>query len=204
MAAKSNDRNDKDVAEEEPGPYLAGQFLIAMPGMDDPNFARTVIYMCAHNSAGAMGLVINRSLPSMDFDGLLKQLGIEREEASAAHGTRVQYGGPVEGSRGFVLHSADYRADKTIVVEDRVGITSTLDVLHDIANGRGPRRHLLVLGYASWAAGQLDAEIQANGWLNAPADDAILFDGNLSTKWERAIVKLGILPTRLSSEAGHA
>lgn len=184
------------------GPYLAGQLLIAMPGMADPRFARSVIFLCAHNEDGAMGVVINKPLSTLDFADLLKQVGVE---AGGRGGTaRVQFGGPVESQRGFVLHSTDYRSDKSVVIGDIVAVTSTLDVLQSIAEGAGPRRRVVVLGYAGWSPGQLDAEIQANGWLSAPADEAILFDDDLSTKWERAIGKIGISPFALSAEAGHA
>ena len=183
------------------GSYLAGQLLIAMPTLIAPPFARTVIYLCAHNDQGAMGLVINKPLSSIDFPTLLDQLGIPHGDLLGS--TRVQFGGPVESGRGFVLHSTDYRAEKTVVVGE-VAVTSTLEVLQAIASGAGPSRHLLALGYAGWAAGQLDAEIQANGWLTVPCDSDILFGDDLSVKWERAIAKLGIDPMMLSGEAGHA
>jgi len=183
------------------GSYLAGQLLIAMPTLVAPPFARTVIYLCAHNDQGAMGLVVNKPLSSIDFPTLLDQLGIPHGDMLGS--TRVQFGGPVESGRGFVLHSTDYRAEKTVVVGD-VAVTSTLEVLQAIAGGTGPSRHLLALGYAGWSAGQLDAEIQANGWLNVPCDSDILFGEDLSVKWERAIAKLGIDPMMLSGEAGHA
>lgn len=180
---------------------LAGQLLIAMPSLQAPPFARTVIYMCAHNDQGAMGLVVNKALSTIDFPALLDQLGIPHGDLLGQ--TRVQFGGPVESGRGFVLHSTDYKAEKTVVVGD-VAVTSTLEVLQAIASGSGPSRRLLALGYAGWGAGQLDAEIQANGWLNVPCDADILFGEDLSVKWERAIAKLGIDPTMLSAEAGHA
>lgn len=183
------------------GSYLAGQLLIAMPTLVAPPFARTVIYLCAHNDQGAMGLVVNKPLSSIDFPTLLDQLGIPHGDLLGS--TRVQFGGPVESGRGFVLHSTDYRAEKTVVVGE-VAVTSTLEVLQAIAGGTGPSRHLLALGYAGWSAGQLDAEIQANGWLTVPCDSDILFGEDLSVKWERAIAKLGVDPMMLSGEAGHA
>lgn len=183
-------------------PYLTGQLLIAMPSMADPRFARTVIYLCAHSDEGAMGLVVNKPLPSITFPELLEQLGIDSGEE--VDKLRVHFGGPVESGRGFVLHSADFVREGTMVVDNGVALTATIDILRAIAAGQGPRHHLLALGYAGWGPGQLDAEIQANGWLHAPADTAILFDPDLSTKWERAIAKLGITPAMLSAEAGHA
>ncbi|MFM2042857.1 MAG: hypothetical protein RLY86_1433 [Pseudomonadota bacterium] len=182
--------------------HLTGQLLIAMPQMPDPRFARSVIYVCAHTDDGAMGLVLNRLFSGIDFDDLLEQLGIEPGPGSAD--LRVHYGGPVETGRGFVLHTADYSRDGTLLVEDDVALTATVDVLRAISQGRGPQRSLLALGYAGWGPGQLDQEMQSNGWLHAPADMDLLFDPDLETKWERAIAKLGGTLSMLSGEAGHA
>lgn len=181
---------------------LAGQFLIAMPAMDNPRFSRTVIYMCAHSREGAMGLVVNRLFSGIGFPDLLEQLKIET--VTIAADPRIHYGGPVETGRGFVLHTGDFMRDGTLAVDDDIALTATIDILRAIAEGRGPRHSLLALGYAGWGPGQLDAEIQANGWLHAPADQAILFDRDLDTKWERAIAKLGVSVSMLSGEAGHA
>lgn len=182
--------------------YLSGQLLVAMPGLSDPRFSQTVIYMCAHNVDGAMGLVVNRTIESLTFPDLLEQLGIE------SHGIgepiSIHFGGPVESGRGFVLHSADYVQEATMVVDDAVALTATVDILKVIANGGGPKRRLLALGYAGWGPGQLDAEIKANGWLNVPADEDLLFGADLDGKWRRAMGKIGIDPRLLSDEAGHA
>jgi len=182
---------------------LTGQLLLAMPQMVDERFARSVVYICAHSGeAGAMGLVINKLLGSLTMDELFAQLDISQ---SGGVGSRpVHYGGPVEAGRGFVLHTADYNEDATLVVNDNIALTATLDVLRAIGEGRGPRRSLFALGYAGWAPGQLDAEIQANGWLSVPADDAIIFDPDHDQKWRRALAKLGVDLTMLSREAGHA
>lgn len=182
--------------------YLTGRLLIAMPGMADPRFARSVIYLCAHSEDGAMGLVINRELGSLSFADLLKQLGVE--QMTGSDNVPVHFGGPVETGRGFVLHSADYRQDGTLVVEGEVALTATIDVLRAIAEGKGPHQRLLALGYAGWAPGQLEAELQANGWLAVPADAEIVFDRNLNSKWLRALGKLGIDATMLSAEGGRA
>ena len=181
---------------------LSGKLLVAMPGMRDPRFAKTVIYMCAHNDEGAMGLVINKVLESLTFPDLLTQLGIDATDVGER--ISVYFGGPVESGRGFVLHSADYVQEATMLVDDGVALTATVDILRAIASGGGPRRHLLALGYAGWGPGQLDAEILANGWLHAPADDALVFDEDLESKWQRAIAKIGIDHTMLSDTAGHA
>jgi putative transcriptional regulator len=182
--------------------YLAGQLLIAMPTMQDPRFSRTIVYMCAHSSEGAMGLVVNRTLKQFTFLELLDQIGIPARGATAD--IRVHFGGPVESGRGFVLHSGDFQTDGTLVVEESVALTASVDILKAIADGRGPRRSLLALGYAGWGPGQLEGEIQANGWLSVQSDEALLFDGDLDTKWERAMAKLGVDSRMLSDVAGHA
>jgi putative transcriptional regulator len=181
---------------------LSGQLLVAMPQMSDPRFARTVVYLCAHSSDGAMGLVVNRLIDSLTFSSLLSQLGVEAEGGPAD--MPVHFGGPVESSRGFVLHSSDYLQDSTLVIDDDIALTATIDVLKAIARGAGPRHRVLALGYAGWAPGQLDAEIQANGWLLVPADLDLVFGGENDAKWQRAIAKIGIDLSLLSSEAGHA
>lgn len=182
--------------------YLAGQLLIAMPQMKDPRFARTVVYLCAHSAEGAMGLVINRLFDGLTFRELLEQLGIEM--GAECEPIRVHLGGPVEGGRGFVLHSDDYMHDSSMLVQDGIALTATVDVLRALALGAGPEKSILALGYAGWSAGQLDAEIKENSWLNVPADAQLLFGSDLDHKWEEAIHKLGIDLSLLSAEAGHA
>jgi len=190
--------------------YLDGQLIVAMPAMLDSRFARAVIYMCAHPADGAMGLIVNQRAPNIDFAELLEQLNIVPSEErislpSSLHAMAVHLGGAVETGRGFVLHSADYfKAESTLPIDEAVCLTATVDILRDIAKGSGPDKALLALGYAGWAPGQLDAEIQANGWLHVDADEALVFDGDLDKKWERAIGKLGIDISMLSSDAGHA
>jgi putative transcriptional regulator len=191
------------MAQETPLPgYLTGQLLVAMPQMRDPRFTRSVIYMCAHNAEGAMGLVVNRRVGSITFSDLLTQLGIGPNRRNEE--IRVHFGGPVEQGRGFVLHSTDYTQAGTLRVDDLVALTATLDILKEIAAGGGPRRSLLALGYAGWGPGQLDQEIQANGWLSVAADESLVFDDDLDQKWERAIGKIGVDFSKLSSDAGHA
>jgi putative transcriptional regulator len=187
--------------ENEMG-YLAGQLLVAMPNMPDPRFERTVIYMCAHSAEGAMGLVVNRLFEAMSFGELLDQLGIEHQKLNDE--IRVHSGGPVEAGRGFVLHSADFRRDGTMLVDDRLALTASVDILHAIANRAGPRRSLLALGYSGWGPGQLETEIQANGWLHVPADEALVFDADIDSKWQRSVAKIGIDFGKLSGDAGHA
>lgn len=192
------------------GGYLDGQFLIAMPGMQDNRFARTVVYICAHSADGAMGIMVNQAAPSITFRDLLIQLNIipegpEIRLPDAADGMRVHRGGPVETGRGFVLHSADYFIENsTLPIDEHVCLTATLEILKAIAVGTGPQRAMLALGYAGWAPGQLESEIQANGWLNCRGSPQIIFDQDLDHKYERALATIGIDPARLSSEAGHA
>jgi putative transcriptional regulator len=182
--------------------YLAGQLLVAMPGMRDPRFAKTVVYMCAHNAEGAMGLVINRTIDSLTFPDLLSQLGIE--PAGMGQAISIHFGGPVESGRGFVLHTADYVQEATMMVDREFGLTATVDILKAIANGGGPRHRLLALGYAGWGPGQLDSEIKANGWLTVAADEGLVFGSDLDHKWQQAMRKIGIDPRMLSDDAGHA
>jgi putative transcriptional regulator len=190
--------------------YLDGQLLIAMPVMSDRRFARSVIYMCAHSAQGAMGLIVNQRAPHISFAELLGQLSIESDAAPEGLRPRpidveVHVGGPVETGRGFVLHSSDYfAADSTLTIDEDVSLTATVDILRAIASGKGPRRAMLALGYAGWRPGQLEDEIQANGWLHCPSDLDLLFDRNLDQKYEQALSKLGIDPSHLVSDAGHA
>jgi len=188
--------------EEDNSGYLTGQLLIAMPQMEDSRFSRSVIYMCVHNQDGAMGLMVNRLADDMTFPDLLEQVGVERGPETAS--LPIHIGGPVETGMGFVLHTSDYEQANTIKVSDAISLTHTIEILKDIADGRGPRQVLLALGYAGWGAGQLDNEIQANSWLNVPADEALLFGDVQQDKWERSIAKLGIDISLLSGQAGHA
>jgi putative transcriptional regulator len=182
--------------------YLVGQMLIAMPQMQDPRFERTVIYLCAHTEDGAMGLVINKLLDEVTFPDLLEQLDIDTGIDEDM--IQVHFGGPVEAGRGFVLHSADYMQESTLVVSDQFGMTATIDILKAIAEGDGPRRSLLALGYAGWGPGQLEDEIQQNGWLCVSADEALIFGPGVGDRWQQAMAKLGIDINMLSGDAGHA
>jgi putative transcriptional regulator len=189
--------------------YLDGQLLVAMPIMTDRRFARSVIYMCAHSAEGAMGLIINQRASHISFSELMKQLSIMPETADEVEieleDMDVHVGGPVETGRGFVLHSADYYvADSTLPIDEGVSLTATIDILKAIAGGKGPDRAILALGYAGWRAGQLESEIAANGWLHCPADADLLFDRDLEQKYERALSKIGVDPSHLVSDAGHA
>lgn len=190
------------AAAHNPADYLSGRCLVAMPGMQDSRFEHAVVYLCAHSAEGAMGLILNRELPDMPIARLMEQLNIPPSPACAD--LRVHFGGPVEPGRGFVLHSADFMAESSLLVDNRRALTATLDILRAVAEGRGPRHCLMALGYAGWSAGQLDAEIRANAWLIVPADDDLLFGSENPRKWQRAIEKLGIEIGKLSSTSGNA
>src|SRR6267154_164301 len=181
--------------------YLDGQLLIAMPVMGDPRFERSVIYLCAHSSEGAMGIIVNRRAGSIDFPELLVQLDIIKKSDQI----KVPKGGPVETGRGFVLHSSDFFIkDATLKIDDGICLTATVDILKAIAKGAGPKHAILALGYAGWAPGQLETEIQDNGWLHCDADPDLVFGGDVEEKYLRALRKIGIDPGMLSNEAGHA
>jgi putative transcriptional regulator len=190
-------------------PYLDGQILVAMPDMADERFARSVIYMCAHSAEGAMGIMLNKPARVSNFPDLLEQLKIiDPKEgitlSSAAREIQILSGGPVQTDRGFVLHSADFFIDNsTLPIDENVSLTTTIDILRAIATGKGPDRAVLALGYAGWDAGQLENEIQLNGWLHCPADKAILFDHEFDTKYERALRSIGVDIASLSTAAGH-
>jgi putative transcriptional regulator len=181
---------------------LTGQILIAMPAMGDPRFAQAVIYLCDHTANGAMGIVVNRPLDSLSFEDLLRQLNID--PVPPARSIHLCSGGPVDNARGFVLHSADWTGEGSLRVGEGFALTASLDVLKAIAAGGGPRQGVLALGYAGWGPGQLDAEIQQNAWLSAPADPAVVFDDDYDTKWRRALAALHVDPLALSNAAGHA
>jgi putative transcriptional regulator len=199
---------DNDEASGEG--YLDGRLLIAMPIMDDERFSRSVIYLCAHSSEGAMGIVVNRAAGSIDFPGLLVQLNIIDKDhqialPDSAESLKVLKGGPVETGRGFVLHSSDFFIkDATLPIDDGICLTATLDILKAIASGIGPKQAILALGYAGWAPGQLENEIQHNGWLHCDADPDLIFGRNVEDKYKLALDKIGIDLAMLSNEAGHA
>ena len=186
---------------------LSGQLLIAMPGMGDPRFERSVIFMCAHSSSNALGLIVNQPAPELTFTELMAQvqIKIDAPQPKEVGKLPIHIGGPVEHGRGFVLHSTDYRKNEsTLHVNNAFGMTATLDILQDIASGQGPRQCILALGYSGWGEGQLENEIKRNGWLTAEATPDLVFDDDNPTKWERALGTLGIDPVMLSGSAGHA
>jgi len=182
---------------------LAGKLLIAMPGMGDTRFDKSVVFVCAHSEDGAMGLIVNRPASDIGFSDLLDQLSIELQSDAAL--PPVHLGGPVEHGRGFVLHSDDYDGNSaTLAVPGGFGMTATLDILEDIARGQGPRDCLLALGYAGWGPGQVESELQANAWLVADAAHRLVFARDNAGKWSGALAALGIDPLMLSAAGGRA
>lgn len=190
--------------------YLDGQLLIAMPSMTDKRFSRSVIYLCLHNAEGAMGLIVNQRADNVSFSKLLTELGVLDRSANDPVAAdvldmTVQVGGPVESGRGFVLHSADYSAgSSTLAIDKGVCLTNTVDILRAMARGSGPDQAMLALGYAAWGAGQLESEIQANGWLSCAADADLLFSRDLDLKYDRALSVLGVDSCHLVNYSGHA
>src|SRR5882724_1162207 len=188
--------------------FLDGQMLIAMPTMRDERFARSLIYVCAHSSEGAMGIVVNQPAENIKFPDLLVQLEVIPAQAIVVPpkaDVKVLKGGPVETGRGFVLHSADFFIENsTLPIDNGICLTATLDILKAIATGEGPQSAVLALGYAGWAPGQLENEITENGWLNCDADSELIFGTDVERKYEKAMRKLGVELGQLSSEAGHA
>lgn len=181
---------------------LANQFLIAMPGLDDPNFSRSVTYICEHNDEGAMGLVINRPI-DMELGEVLRQLKVETHDDGVEH-KPVYIGGPVLPDRGFILHRPHGGWESTLHVTASIAITTSLDILNAIACGYGPRDSLFALGYAGWTSGQLESEMADNSWLTVPADEHVLFELPPGARWRAAAELIGIDPALLSSDTGHA
>lgn len=182
-------------------PYLSGQLLLSMPGIGDPRFERVVIAMCVHDENGALGIVANHAMAELTVPELMRTLEIDPQDTPERP---VLHGGPVEPSRGFILHTPEYSAQGTIMVGKQWGLTSTLDVLKDIAAGKGPAKWLSALGYTGWGPGQLDDEMAHHGWQQAPGDTGVLFDEPLATRWATAFARLGINVGQLSSDAGRA
>ncbi len=190
--------------------FLDGQMLIATPTLQDERFARSLIYICAHSSEGAMGIIVNHPAANIKFPDLLVQLDVIPaaeliELPPRAETVRVLKGGPVETGRGFVLHTADFFIENsTLPIDEGICLTATLDILKAIARGKGPANAILALGYAGWAPGQLETEIHGNGWLHCAPDPDLIFGTDIEAKYNRALKKIGIGPGQLSSEVGHA
>ncbi len=194
---------ENDDLETADDASLEGQLLVAMPGMGDPRFERSVIFVCAHSPEGAMGLIINKPAPDLKFRDLLEQLEIPT--GPEGRKIEVHIGGPVEHGRGFVLHSTDYNIDEsTMIVRDRYGMTATLEILQDLADGNGPNDSILVLGYAGWGPGQLENEFRSHGWVSCDASDELIFAIKDEDKWGAAITSMGVDPMMLSGEGGRA
>ena len=204
----STPMNDTGI-QFEGSDYLQGKFLIAMPGMGDARFEKSVIYICAHSQKGAMGFMINRALTTPTIDEFFTQLNIV--EGNDIQNLKDNYkdiqlfsGGPVEPGRGFVLHSSEYQGESTLSVDEHISLTATLEILRAIVTGKGPKQILLALGYSGWASGQLEEEIISNGWLISPAQADVVFGDNNFAKYDDALKILGVDSFFLSADAGHA
>ena len=183
--------------------FLEGKILIAMPGMPDPRFEKSVIFMCAHSAEGAMGLIINKPIDGLLFGELVDKLGIGMK--AGRNDAPILFGGPVQMGRGFVLHSADYASEEsTLPLTPEISLTATVDILRAISAGRGPEKSVLALGYAGWDEGQIEAEILANGWIHCDADAGLVFDTDYKSRWQKAFASLGADISGLSAEAGRA
>jgi putative transcriptional regulator len=180
---------------------LAGQFLLAMPGIGDPRFDRAVIAMCVHDARGALGVGIGHAVPGISLHGLLTQLEIP---VGVAPDAPILHGGPVETQRGFVIHSQDWEGEESLLVGDRWALTSTLDVLRAIAEGNGPERFVVAMGYAGWSEGQLDEEMTRHGWFATQGSDGLLFDVTVDRRWARGFADAGVDVRLLASTTGHA
>ena len=183
--------------------FLEGKVLIALPGMSDPRFEKSVIYMCAHSTTGAMGIIVNKPIEGLDFQELLRRL--ELPVSDKTPNSPILFGGPVETGRGFVLHSGEYEStESTLPISADISLTATLDILRAISEGSGPEKALFALGYAGWGPGQIETEIQANGWVHCDADPNLIFGNDMDAKWAVALRKLGIDMSGLSAHAGRA
>ncbi len=185
-----------------PQDFLTNQFLVAMPAMEDPNFRESVTFICEHTNQGALGIVINRPM-AVVLDDILKQLAITPRDLNAA-ATPVFLGGPVQPERGFVIHEPLGKWEATLKVSESVGVTASRDVLTALADGSGPKRAFVALGYAGWTAGQLEDELKSNAWLSAPADPHIIFDTPVEQRWQAAARLIGVDLSLLSGDTGHA
>lgn len=182
---------------------LEGKLLLALPSINDGSFFdKSLIYICSHRPEGAMGLIVNQPMPMVDFEDLQEQIGLVKSDIIFK--PKIHFGGPVETARGFVLHSTDFDAEHSVPLDDGLALNATVNILKNIALGKGPKKSLLVLGYAGWGAGQLEEEIRNNYWLTLDADEDLLFQPNSSDKWQGALNKIGISPEHLSSFSGQA
>lgn len=172
-----------------PSANLVGRFLVAAPSMPDERFQKSVVFICKHDDEGALGIIVNNKVDDLPLGQVYKQLGIDVPVVTAE--TPVLFGGPVETSRGLVLHSADYKRDETLVIEGGMALTASLEILKDMAGGSGPKQAWLALGHSGWSPGQLDREMQDNAWLVIDADSALVFDPDFEAKWQRALDRLG-------------
>lgn len=197
----SEDKRESDYPQQEKK-FLAGKLVVAMPHSEDTRFYQSVVFICGHDETGAMGIMINKPLSSVKFTDLLNQLGIGYP--ADVPSLPIYYGGPVEIGRGFVLHSSEYLGDTSTIINNKLALTATLDVLKAIAYNRGPKKKIVALGYVGWGAYQLEQEIQNNAWIVIDPTDELLFSENVADVWKTAMASIGVDPTIISLEYGHA
>ena len=184
--------------------FLAGKLIIAMPTMSDPRFKRSVVCICAHNEDGAIGIIINKTIESLSFSKIIKQLKLKKNMIKNDYKNHIYFGGPVETERGFILHSADYSSENSTSINSEISMTASTEILQALIDGKGPNKSIVALGYAGWGPGQLDAEIQSNAWLSVESDLELVFSAKTAEKWDMALEKIGVNPALLSTEAGRA
>ena len=193
---------------------LSGQLLISLPNISDPRFEKSVIYICSHTSEGAIGITLNQRIGTLSYDNFFnkivrdikpkKSLFKRKYNHKNKDDISLYFGGPVESTRGFILHSGEYKVNDTLMIGKKIGLTTDIDIIRDIAYGDGPKKSLFALGYAGWSSGQLEREFEENSWLNIPADDDLIFNKNNQKKWEQAIRKIGADPSMISNKIGNA
>lgn len=193
---------DIEFIPNKQGGTLAGRLLVATPVVHGSCFDRSVIYLCAHNKEGAMGVIINYPVQNIRLSEIIDQLGIEN--STDVHDLPIHFGGPVEANRGFVIHSDEFPSTECFIRQGGVAVTGSVSILHDLAHGKGPMRGMLALGYAGWSSGQLESEIEGGSWIVAPATQQILFEVGNELKWSLALASMGIDLGHLSTDVGHA
>ena len=185
-------------------PFLSGKLIVAMPTMSDPRFKRSVIYVCAHNEDGAIGIIINKIIESLSFSKIIRQLKLKKNKVKKCYTEKIYFGGPVETERGFILHSADYSSENSTSINTEISMTASTEILQALIDGNGPNKSIVALGYAGWGPGQLDTEIRSNAWLSVQSDPELIFSDKTADKWDMALEKIGVNPALLSTEAGRA
>ncbi len=199
-----NKNINMNVSDNYKKGFFKNRILISTPSLKGDVFENSIIYVCEHNEFGAMGIIINRKLKEVEINNLIEKFKINSNIEINFLNTTIYFGGPVDANRGFIIHTTDYICDDTKIINGEVALTGTMDILKTIADGKGPKKSLFALGYAGWDASHLEQEVYDNNWLLVDVDEDLLFNPDNSTKWEKAMLKLGVDPTTFSSDMGHA